>query len=93
MKMIVITRGGTEKIWLYGEIRNGVLWQGTTILINSDLVPPGKKNWVITQVGSGKITPEIERMALKIGDNGNGLIVRWADDDIPRAKVAYETKI
>lgn len=80
MKIVIAYRSGVEKLRVPAEVRNGVLRNGQNILINSDLIPPGKKDEVAREIKSGKITPEIEAMGIRLGDNGNGLIVRWASD-------------
>jgi len=95
MKTVVAIRDGNVKLRISAEERNGVLRAGKNILINSDLVAQSDRSqeWVVTQIKADKITPEIEAMGMRIGDNGNGLICRWADDfaaeERARAKAEY----
>lgn len=92
MEVVIAYRNGEAKLRVPAEVRNGVLRNGKNILINNDLIPPGKKDEVVRQIKSGKITPEIEAMGMRLGDNGNGLIVRWASevDAERRAKAQAE---
>ena len=80
MKVVIAYRNGEERLRVPAEVRNGVLRNGKNILINSDFIPAGEKDRIVKQIKAGSITPEIEKMGMKIGDNGNGLIVRWAED-------------
>jgi hypothetical protein len=81
MATIVVTRNGETKLRVPNvEVRNGILRAGKNILINSDLIPAGKKEWVAAEIKAKRITPEIEAMGIKLGDNGNGLVARWAED-------------
>jgi predicted RNA-binding protein YlxR (DUF448 family) len=80
MKTIIAYRNGEEKLRTPAEIRNGVLRYNHNILINNDLIPAGQRDFVKTQLKNGNITPDIEAMGMHIGDNGKGLVVRWADD-------------
>lgn len=82
METVIVTRNGETKLRVPAEIRNGVLRHGKNILINGDLLATSglTKDEVKTKIKKGDITPEIEAMGMKIGDNGNGLVCRWAKD-------------
>lgn len=95
MKSVIAYRNGVEKIRVMAEVRNGVLRSGKNILINNDLIKaPHTPARVCAAIKAGKITPEIEAMGMRIGDNGNGLVVRWAADvdaeDRAKAQAEYE---
>lgn len=82
MKLLNVYRNGEKKLSIPAEVRNGVLRAGKNILINSDLIrSPWTPATVAAAIKSGKITPEIEAMGMRPGDNGNGLICRWAADE------------
>lgn len=87
-EIVIVYRNGEEKLRVPAKIQNGILRSGENILINADLIPTGKKDWVKEQMRKKNITPEIEAMGMKIGDNGNGLIVEWQDDVIARERAA-----
>lgn len=82
MKLVQVTRDGEIRLTVPAEIRNGILRNGKNILINSDLIAASgmTKEQVASAIKAGRITPEIEAMGMRIGDNGNGLVVRWLDD-------------
>lgn len=82
MKTVIVSRNGEIKLRVPAEMCNGILRHGKNILINSDLIAVSgmTREQVAAKIKIGKITPEIEAMGMRIGDNGNGLIVRWAED-------------
>ena len=81
MKTVVVYRNGEQKLRIPAEIRNGILRSGDNILINGDLIRlPATKASVAAEIKARRITPEIEAMGMRMGDNGNGLVVRWAED-------------
>jgi len=81
METVVVKRDGKTKLRVPAEVRNGVLRCGKNILINVDLINhPWTKKSVAAAIKAKKITPEIEAMGMFIGDNGNGLVVRWASE-------------
>lgn len=80
MKVVIAMRNGEEKLRVMAEVRNGILRSGVNILINADKVPAGRMDWLKAQMKKGQITPEIEAWGMHIGDNGNGLVVRWLED-------------
>jgi glycine/D-amino acid oxidase-like deaminating enzyme len=84
MKTVIVYRNGEEKLRVPAEVRNGILRHGDNILVNSDLIA--------AQIKSGNITPEIEAMGMRYGDNGKGLIVRWAED-VNRELAAQATAV
>ena len=92
MKVVIAYRNGEEKLRIPAEIRNGVLRHGQNILINNDLIPAGQIERVKAQIKSGKITPEVEAMGMRIGDNGNGLIVRWYDDVLAESRATAKAE-
>lgn len=89
MKLAKVYRNGELKLAVPAEIRNGILRSGKNILINNDLIPAGKRDAVATEIKAGRITPEIEAMGMRIGDNGNGLVVRWEADELAKAGADY----
>jgi len=89
MRVAIITKGEVKKM-LPVEIKNGILRHGKSILINSDLVPTGKMEWLKKQINAQNITPEIESYGIRIGDNGNGLVARWYDDILAEQQVAIK---
>jgi hypothetical protein len=95
MRIVQVTRDGEIKLTVPAEIRNGVLRHGQAILINGDLVrAPWTKETVAAAIKTGRITAEIEAMGMRIGDNGNGLVVRWLDEvqaeERAQAQAAYD---
>lgn len=81
MRTLIVTRDGEIKLRIPAEVKNGILRRGNNLLINADLiVAPHTKESVAEAIKSHKITPEIEAMGMRIGDNGNGLVCRWADE-------------
>ena len=82
MRTVVVYRNGKQLLRVPAEIRNGILRSiGDAILINADMIqPPHTKASVAAEIKAHRITPEIEAMGMRIGDNGNGLVVRWAED-------------
>lgn len=83
MKSVIVYRDGEIKMRIPAELRNGFLRTGTgNILINNDLISGSgmSRDQVVAGLKSGKITPAIERLGMHIGDNGNGLVCRWAED-------------
>ena len=78
------------------EQSDGTLRNGKSILINADLIPASglTKAEITAQIKAHKITPEIEALGMHIGDNGNGLIVRWVKDvqaeKAAKAKADYD---
>ena len=89
MKIVIVSRNGEEKLRVPAEIRNGILRAGKNILINSDLIAGSgmSKEQVAAEIKSGRITPQIEAMGMRLGDNGNGLVCQWAED-VEREKAA-----
>lgn len=82
MRTVIVYRNGEIKCRVTAEIRNGILRHGKNILINNDLIQSAglNKDHVVRQIKAGNITPEIEALGMHIGDNGNGLVCRWADE-------------
>jgi hypothetical protein len=80
MRIVQVTRNGEVKLTVPAEVRKGILRHGDAILINADLIPPGEKDRVVAAIKAKQITPEIEAMGMRIGDNGNGLVCRWLDE-------------
>lgn len=81
MRTVIVYRNGEPKLIVPAEEKNGVLRSvGGSILINNDLVPEGRLEWLKKQMKARKITPEIESWGIKLGDNGNGLIARRSDE-------------
>jgi hypothetical protein len=95
MRLVQVTRNGEIKLTVPAEVRNGILRHHDAILINADLIPATTtKAAVAAAIKAGKITPEIEAMGMHIGDNGNGLVVRWLDEvqaeERVKAKAEYD---
>lgn len=95
MKVAIIYRNGEVKLRVPAEVSEGILLAvNGGILINSDLITPGQKERIIRERKEGKLTEEMKKMGMKLGDNGNGLIVRWADDveteERAKAQAAYD---
>lgn len=82
MRTVIAYRNGEPKVRVPAVEINGVLRAGKNILINADLIPASgmSKETVVAKIKIGQITPEIEALGMHIGDNGNGLVVRWADE-------------
>ena len=81
MRTVQVTRNGEIKLTVPAELCNGILRHNEAILINGDLIPASTtKAAVAAAIKAGQITPEIEAMGMHIGDNGNGLVVRWLDE-------------
>lgn len=96
MRTVIVSRNGETKMRVSAELRNGILRNGKNILINADLFGGSglTKTQVMRQIKIGKITREIEALGMRIGDNGNGLVVRWADEvqsqNTAKAKATYD---
>lgn len=96
MKVVVVIRHGEEKLRVAAAIRNGVLRSGDNILINADRIAESglTKDYVMGEIKAHRISPEIEALGMRIGDNGNGLICRWLEDIEEErrqaAKAAYD---
>ena len=90
LRTVVVSRNGEKKLRVPAEERNGILRSGDSILINADLLAASglSREHVMREVGAGRITPEIEALGMRLGDNGNGLIVRWLDDILAQQRVA-----
>lgn len=85
-RVVIVYRDGIERMHVRATVRNSVLRRGDNILINNDLIPDGARDTILAQIKTGKITPEIEAMGIRIGDNGNGLVARWYDEVIAEAQ-------
>ena len=96
MKTVIAMRNGKETLRAQAEERNGILRSESHILLNADLVAKSGlgKDYIIGEVRVGRITPQIEALGMRLGDNGNGLICRWLDDIVAEqqaeAKRAYD---
>jgi len=91
MKVVVVYRNGEEKLRVLAEVKNGVLRSGKNILINNDLIKaPHTRESVCAAIKAGRITPEIEAMGMRIGENGNGLVCRWDADVQAEARAEAE---
>lgn len=80
MKIVVISRNGEVKLRVPAKVRDGVLITPGGILLNSDLIPEGERERIIKERKEGKLTKEMIKMGMKIGDNGGGLTCRWLED-------------
>jgi len=96
MKTVVAIRNGKETLRAQAEERNGILRSGDNILLNADLVAASGlgREYVMREIKAHRITPQIEALGMRLGDNGNGLVCRWEADIIAEqraeAKKAYE---
>ena len=84
MKTVIAIRNGKETLRAQAEERNGVLQGRNNILLNADLVTASGlgKDYIAGEVRAGRLTPQIEAMGMRLGDNGNGLVCRWLDAPI-----------
>ena len=94
METVIVYRDGVQKLRVPVEVRHGILRHGDQILINADLIHlPATKASVVAEIKARRITPAIEAMGMRLGDNGNGLIVRLAADvdreERSKANAAY----
>lgn len=90
-KTVIIKKNGETKMRVPAYVVNGVLRVSDgNILINSALIPAGQEAKVKAALQARHITPEIEAMGIKLGDNGNGLVAVWQDDDIRAERAAME---
>ena len=82
MKTVVAIRNGKETLRAQAEERNSILRSGNNILLNADLVAASGlgREYVMREIKAHRITPQIEALGMRLGDNGNGLICRWLDD-------------
>ena len=82
MRTVVAIRDGKETLRAQVEERNGILRSESHILLNTDLVAASGlgKDYIIGEVRARRITPQIEALGMRLGDNGHGLICRWLDD-------------
>ena len=82
MKTVVIMRNGEEKGMVQAEERSGILHSQNHILLNADLVAASGlgQDYVRKEVKARRITPQIEALGMRLGDNGNRLVCRWLDD-------------
>jgi len=94
MRTVIVYRDGETKLRVNVDLTNGILRAGKNILINGDLIPASgmTKEQVAAKIKKGQITPEIEALGMHIGDNGNGLVVRWADEVEAERKAKAEAE-